>query len=380
MTFPTRRSKGDSEMISSSEVMEKERRARELMQEQGLGALVLSTQANFAWITCGGDNHVSIASENGVASAVITPDSKYIVCDKIEAGRIADEEMDGRGFEVVSYDWWKAEKQAILERLADGKPIGSDASLPGAQAVEPAVAARRRSLTPEEIERYKWVGLNTGECLAEACREIEPGMTEHEIAGLLDHKIVARGMIANVTLIATDDRIRRYRHPIPSEKKLEKYAMLVIGARRWGLVVSATRLVSFGQVTDEIRRKHDAVARVDAEFIAGTTIGASIGEAFTRGQKAYATTGFADEWQLHHQGGPTGYLARDYRANPGIKDTVQPNQAFAWNPSITGTKSEDTIIATEDKTEIISMVADWPTIAVKLDDGQEMVRPDILVR
>ena len=367
-------------MISPSEVAEKERRAREIMQEKGLGALVLSTQANFAWITCGGDNHVSIASENGVASAVMTPDAKYIVCDKIEARRIADEEIQGRGFEVVSYDWWKADKQSILERLADGRPIGSDAPLPGARAVEPAVAARRRSLTPEEIERYKWVGLNTGESLADACREIRPGMTEHEIAGLLDHKIVERGMIPNVTLIATDERISRYRHPIPSEKKLEDYAMLVIGARRWGLVVSATRLVSFGKLTDELRRKHDAVVRVDAEFIAGTKVGATVGETFSRGQKAYETTGFAEEWTLHHQGGPTGYLARDYRANAGITDTVQPNQAFAWNPSITGTKSEDTIIAMEGKTEIISMVKDWPTVTVRLDDGQEMARPDILVR
>lgn len=367
-------------MISPSELMEKDRRARELMEEQGLGALVLTTQANFAWITCGGDNHVSIASENGVASAVITPNGKYVVCDRIEAGRIGDEELQGRGFEIVTFDWWKAEKQGILEKLADGKPIGSDTPMPGAKIVDSAVVARRRSLTPEEIERYRWVGLNTGECISEACREIDPGMTEHEVAGLLDHKIVGRGMIPNVTLVATDDRIRKYRHPIPSEKKLEKYAMLVIGARRWGLVVSATRLVSFGPLSDEIRRKHDAVCRVDAEFIAGTTVGAVVGEAFSRGQKAYETTGFGEEWRLHHQGGPTGYAPRDYRANPEIKETIQPNQAFAWNPSITGTKSEDTIIAMEGKTEIISTVDDWPTVTVKLDDGREMVRPDILVR
>ncbi|MDO8586023.1 MAG: M24 family metallopeptidase [Armatimonadota bacterium] len=365
-------------MASQAEIAEKERRARRILEEQDLGALVLSTQANFAWITCGGDNHVSIASEGGVASAVITPDDKFIVCDNIEAGRIADEEVEGRGFHIESYNWWEDRKMEILERLAGGKPIGSDSPLAGARVVESAIKAHRAELTAEEIDRYRWVGLNAGECLAEACRAVKPGMTELQIAGMLDEKIVARGMIPNVTLIAADERIHNYRHPIPTEKEVKKYAMLVIGARRWGLVVSATRLVSYGRISDEIRRKHDAVVDVDAAFIKHTRPGVEVGEIFAKAVARYEATGFGDEWKLHHQGGPTGYLPREYRAMMTTQDTVKPNQAFAWNPSITGTKSEDTIIARAGETEIISMVEGWPTITVGFPDGDSMKRPDIL--
>ena len=48
----------------------------------------------------------------------------------------------------------------------------------------------------------------------------------------------------------------------------------------------------------------------------------------------------------HHQGGPCGYQGRDYLGSPSAPGVVLENQPYAWNPSITGTKSEDTIMAT----------------------------------
>ncbi len=58
---------------------------------------------------------------------------------------------------------------------------------------------------------------------------------------------------------------------------------------------------------------------------------------------------------------------------------VQPWQAFAWNPSITGTKSEDTILATPDGPEVISGSPDWPLVEATAA-GRLVARPDILVR
>ena len=170
-------------------------------------------------------------------------------------------------------------------------------------------------------------------------------MTEHEIASVMNRHIIERGATPVVTLVAADDRISKYRHPIPTDQKLERYAMLVTGTRRWGLVVSATRIVHFGPRSPELRCKHEAVARVDATLIAGTVPGANVGEIFRRAVDTYRLTGFAEEWKLHHQGGPTGYKGREFRATRDTDGLVVENQAFAWNPSITGTKTEDTIIA-----------------------------------
>jgi len=60
-------------------------------------------------------------------------------------------------------------------------------------------------------------------------------------------------------------------------------------------------------------------------------------------------------------------------------DEVLPNQAFAWNPSIKGTKSEDTIIATADGPEIISASPGFPTVEASVGE-LTLKRADILVR
>jgi hypothetical protein len=50
---------------------------------------------------------------------------------------------------------------------------------------------------------------------------------------------------------------------------------------------------------------------------------------------------------------------------------VQDQQAFAWNPSITGTKIEDTALVTGDRIELITTTPDWPGIPMQ-------VRGDVL--
>ena len=366
-------------MASIDEIREKQQRVRELMDKEGLDALALSTTANFAWFTCGGSNYVGIATEIGVATAVITRDAKYIVCDNIEAPRIADEEVADQGFEFKTCFWYEGKKDEIIREIAGGGELGSDTPMTGAKDVSAAVDPCRYSLTRDEIERYQWLGRNASECLALACREAKPGTSEHEIAAELSRNILARGMTPVVTLIAADERISKYRHPIPTDNKVGRCVMLVSCARKWGLIVSATRLVHFGPLSPELRVKHEAVTRVDAAFVAGTKPGANVGDIFNRAVDTYAQTGFADQWQLHHQGGPTGYKGREFRAHSASSAAVLQNQAFAWNPSITGTKSEDTIIAGANGPAIISQIDDWPTIDIDID-GVTVRRPHILVR
>ena len=155
--------------------------------------------------------------------------------------------------------------------------------------------------------------------------------------------------------------------------------MLVVGARKWGLDISATRLVHFGKLPAELADKHRAVCQVDATFISATRPGAAVQDIFAKGVAAYEASGYPDEWKLHHQGGATGYAPRDYKGTMECPETVLENQAFAWNPSITGTKSEDTIIAMADQTEVLSTDEQWPILEVEYA-GDKLARPDILVR
>jgi len=365
-----------------NEFQVKEERVKNFLKEHKLRGILLSRQANFAWITCGGSNYVVMGSDLGVASVLVTERNNYIITNNIELHRIRDEELKnvGQTFRFAFHMWYEDEKRlAIIKKICPLDKLGTDAPLPGAKLIGSEFSRLRYSLTNEEIRRYEWLGAECGRSMGNICRLIKIGDTENEIAGMLAEDLLAKGIVPTVLLVAADERISKYRHPIPTDKKVKKYVMVVLCGRKWGLVVSLTRLVNFGKISAELRRKHSAAVKVDACFIAGTRPGANISEIFRCAVQAYRTAGFADEWKLHHQGGATGYEGRDYKGTFVCKEIVQENQAFAWNPSITGTKSEDTIIAFPKETKVISVVPDWPMISVECC-GIEIFRPDILVK
>ena len=79
-----------------------------------------------------------------------------------------------------------------------------------------------------------------------------------------------------------------------------------------------------------------------------------------------------------NQGGACGYKTREWVAHSKSTEQVQLNQAFAWNPSITGTKSEETFIVKENGIEVITASPNFPTIS-NVIEGIEYLTPDILV-
>jgi antitoxin VapB len=93
--------------------------------------------------------------------------------------------------------------------------------------------------------------------------------------------------------------------------------------------------------------------------------------------RAYDAEGFPGEERLHHQGGAAGYRTRDWVAHPASAEVVRERQAFAWNPSVTGTKAEETCIAQEGGVEVITSSPGWPQVAVTVDGG-EYLSPDVL--
>jgi Xaa-Pro aminopeptidase len=353
------------------------------LQAHGLEAAVITRRNNFAWFTCGGRNHVGLMSEVGAASLLITPEKVLCITNNIEAGRIIAEELEGLKIEVRAHDWWDAAGAAhiwaaeLSHRLAAAdEPVAAiGRALP---PLGPEFDALRYQLNEAEIARFRSAALDAGMATEAACRRVRPGMTEHELAALMAIELNSRDLRVSVALVANEERVRRFRHPIPTSAKITKFGMAVTGAERHGMFVSLTRLFTFGPIGDDLRRRHEAVCAVDAAMIAATRPGATLGEIFALCQQTYAAGGFADDWKLHHQGGLTGYRPRENFATPGCPVRVHANQAYAWNPSITGTKSEDTILVLPDRNEIISATGQWPT-KLYTAGGQTWLRNEILV-
>jgi Xaa-Pro aminopeptidase len=363
-------------MSTKTELNTKLERIHELLEKSRLNALLLRQTNNFAWATCGASSYINRADSLGIASLLITPANRYVITNNIEAVRLIREEgLADQNWEFHVIPWYE-QKDGISE-LTSGMKLGADTLFSNAMNLSCEIDSLRSQLTPEDGERFRELGALCAQGMKDAVDAVRPGMSEYEIAGALSQAVESRGVQAVVNLIATDDRISSFRHPLPTSKKLQRYAMLVLCGRKWGLICSVTRLVYFGQLPTDLRRKAQAIAQIDAEMIVATRPGKTLGDVFHQAQAAYAWTGFPDEWQLHHQGGLAGYAPREVTATPRSTQPILLGQAFAWNPSITGVKSEDTILVGEHKNEILTEMAGWPIIDVKIGN-QTIKRPTIL--
>jgi Xaa-Pro dipeptidase len=371
-------------MDKQAEIAEKTGRLTRLLAAEGLGGVVLVAQPNFAWLTAGGNNGIDTSREQGACALVVGADGKrYVLASRIEMARMLEEELSGAEFEPVEFGW--EEDKASPTFLADlatkvvgnGVALGSDLPLgPNLKAIDGAVSRCRYQLTQSESERFRQLGRDAGQVLGEVARSLTPGLRESEIARRMSDALAARGMRSVVTLVAADERIAKYRHPAPTEKTWERVVMLVTCARRHGLVASLSRIVSAGEVSEDLRRRMDASARVNAKLLAATRPGASGSELYKVAADAYAAEGFPGEEHKHHQGGAAGYRTRDWVAHPANTETVQTNQAFAWNPTVTGSKAEETCIASAEGVDVITKSPEWPQIPVRVG-GREYLSPDV---
>ena len=330
----------------------RQQRVRELMERRGLGALLLRRPANFAWYTGGADNRVDHASPFGVADVLITLDAEHVFTNNIEAPRMREEQTPD--FEVIEHPWYEDERVALREVVGDAS-LGADSPLEGALDVSDQVAPLRYVLDPVIVERYRRVGADAAAAVAEAAGSLERGMSEHEAAANLAAACRRRGLFSPVLLAAADDRIARYRHPIPGDGFVERRAMLVVSAERGRLYANVTRIIDFEEPDAELERRQEACETILGRLREEATLpDRTLAEAFQDCRRFYEEAGFPDEWRLHHQGGLTGYASREIIATPRTHQQIHVGQAFAWNPSVTGAKAEETFVLTESGPEVIT--------------------------
>ncbi|MGH8528167.1 MAG: M24 family metallopeptidase, partial [Gammaproteobacteria bacterium] len=293
------------------------------------------------------------------------------MASKIEMQRMLVEELNGQGYEAVEFPWEdeKADPSLAAELaqslVSKNLSLGADFAIgKGVQLIDAEVTRLRYRLTTAEVERLRVLGKDSGEAIGRMARALVPGLTESEVARRANDALAEIDARAVVNLVAADERIAKYRHPVPKDHAWRNVLMVVVCARRAGLIVSLTRLVCAGKSSEDLSRRTQASASVNAQLFAATRLGVAGSELYEVAARAYREAGFAGEEKLHHQGGATGYRTRDWVAHPHCGERVLERQAFAWNPSVTGAKVEETCIAFADGVEVVTTTPGWPMIAV----------------
>jgi len=362
----------------NAELEAKHEKLVEWLKAQGLAGVLIRRNENVAWLTGGAvELRVLTPCETGVAALLVTAEGKrHYFTTENEAPRLHDEEFGALDFEPMLFPWWANDTDAAAAKLAGG-PLGSDTPAAGAKTV--SLAALREGLSETEIARYRWLGLETAAATVEALNEVEPGLSEYDLEAITAGALLRRGILPSVYLYAVDDRILKYKHAVARGKRLKQYGMLNLCSRKWGLAISITRFIHFGELPAELAPRFQAAAQVNAALLNATRVGATSAELFKVAQAAYAAQGFPGEERFHHQGGPTGYGEREWVATPDGTEIVVNNQAFAWNPSIRGGKTEDTVLLRDGVIENLTPTPELPTIEAKVE-GSTYAAAGVLVK
>lgn len=344
---------------------------RRLCAQKGASALLLELSHNTAWLL-GGRTHVGLAGSQGICQVLVTEERIYLITSNIEGERLRQEELGGDVLEIFQYPWYSGgEQQAFLHRLC---PQGYLTE----RDCEGELYELRTCLLPEEREELR-KNCRTASALMEAvCGSVKKGMTEHALSGLLAERCYRAGMEPIVVLAAGEKRLPLYRHPLSTDTPVERFAMLSLGARKNGRYVSITRTVSFGEPEEQLRETQGKVNRLAAMLYTEAVPGIAGGVLCKKLQAAYEKEGIGAEFFLHHQGGASGFQARESKITPEDPHILRHWQAYAFNPSAGCYKNEDMLLVGEQHNEVLTATPGLPTEQVEYR-GRVYTMPTIVV-
>lgn len=357
--------------------METIERIRAWLLQNNYDGIVLNRRDNYAWVSGGADSSVLSSSDTGVAYYVIKREAVDLIADNSDLLRMAEEQNPLHGNPVL-VPWYESVENFLINYTKAGRYV-SDTGVAGMKCVQEKLVDLRLSLMPSELERYEAIGQECARIVEGVCQEASRGDSEKKIANLIKSRCIDNGISPDCVLVGADRRIMNYRHPMPTDKKIEKSLMVVLGGQKYGLNISITRMVYFGAVPEEIKERYNKTSHIFAGMQHIMKEGMLYRDFFGQVCRLYKEAGYEDEWKMHHQGGPTGYACREFVVTPDNEKQIHTGQAYAWNPTIQGTKCEETTYLSESGVKTFTRTENWPCITVETGYGSFQVA-DILVK
>lgn len=350
--------------------------------------LVLTSTAAVAWATGGASPAIDRTAATDTVWLAVPADpaaSCTVITTVVEAPRLAAETPFAElGWPIVAVGWSdpgefvRATVTALRSEAAD---IASDGHPAFGIDISHDVIALRMALTEPEIADLRSLAADATTAVEGALRAWRPGDTDRAVAASIAAHAESIGANTPVLLVGGDDRLRRFRHPVPVGAVIEDVVMAVLVAQRGGLHVALTRYAARPGAAAALADRLAATRAVHAAVLAETRPGATGSTLMATIDAAYRAAGYPGAWREHYQGGPIGFAQREFEIAPG--DATSPwwdfalpeTVAVAWNPSVAGgAKDEDTYLVTAHGAELLTASTDWPML-----DCGAVRRPDVLL-
>jgi Xaa-Pro aminopeptidase len=365
-----------------NDIEAKQARSATLLREIGREGLLLLEPENFAWLTAGATprGHIDPAS---LPAVYTNGEARWLIASNVDSQRLFEEELDRLGFQLKEWPWHWGREQFLAD-LCPNRKMACDrhpgSNIEGDLQIIPSTLARiRRTLSPYEQACLVALGHSVAHALEAACRTLHRNDTEREVAGQLAHRLMHRGVQPIHIGVAADGRSRLYRRFGFTSTPIERYAVLVATGRKYGLHVTASRTVSFGDPPDDLKKEQSAVVRVSASYLASTWPDAVPREILLAGRRIYLLSEFEHEWLQSPQGHITGRTPVELIFTPQTAELLEPGWAITWNASAGAALSCDTYLVTEQGPKHLTPAESWPIKRIRIQ-GADCLRPDILIR
>ena len=365
-----------------ADIEAKQARVAELLREHDREGMLLLEPENVSWLTSGATPRGHLDAES-LPALYCTAESRWLICSNVDSQRLFDEELDGLGFQLKEWPWHWGRDQFFAD-LCPGRKIACDA-LPGSaidgdfHVIADQLAKDRRALTAYEQACLLTLGQVVAHAVEATCRTLQQLDTEREVAGQLAHRLMHRGVQPVEVSVAADGRSRGYRRFGFTGTPIERFAVVTATGRKYGLHVTTSRTVCFGEPPDDLKQEQSAVVRVTSGYLAATWPDAVPREILLAGRRIYLLSGFEHEWHLAPQGHLTGRNAVELMFRPTTQTLLEPGWPIVWMATAGAAVSCDTYLVSERGPRAVTPTEVWPLKRVRIQ-GTECTRPDILVR
>jgi Xaa-Pro dipeptidase len=374
----------------AEEVARRHELLAEYLHLKGFDCLLLQDPANFAWLTCGGNNTRQGGSVP-VAAILVTPDARVVLANNVDAGQLFDRELNGLGFLLKERPWTEA-PHVLREDVCRGRKTASDSCLPGTRDVREELVDFRKNHTQREVNQFREVGRLIAHAVEATARNFEPGASEADVAGHLAYRLLRHQVEPVRIQVMADAQGWRYRHWAYGADRIERHCVISAVGRMRGLHAGATRTVCIGSPSEELQEVHHLATLIQATGIYFTQAGWSMQETWKRVARIYEKFGVPDEWRCAEQASLIGYRDCEATLLPAGAETFRQQTAVFWHPSVRSSQVGDTMLvgapsgdaehpeqAEHPKFEILTPMQNWPVLGVRVK-GMNIERPGILIR
>ncbi|MDD3088567.1 MAG: Xaa-Pro peptidase family protein [Candidatus Omnitrophica bacterium] len=334
---------------------------------QGLEAALITRASDIQYLT-----GLYFEGSVFIAGRSITP--RFMV-DSMNYS-LAHSRLSGEGICVVNTrgDRVEALRDALPPRSM--KKIGYQASnvshllyltlaraLRGSELIDssPCDTARMIKL-PSELRHIRHAARETLRIWRDVSRKIAPGMTEKEIAALVDLGVRKRGYVNSFETIAASGPNGAFPHAIPTDRRLKKGECLLVdfGIRSGGYCSDLTRVWSKGRIMRKIRLLLDHVLTIQSTVISMIRPGVQIRKLLDEVEK-YIKNNSLDKHVLHGLGHGLGldvheppFLSSREKSTvlkSGMVITVEPG---LYEEGLGGVRVEDMVLVKAGGCEVLT--------------------------